>query len=47
MLDLVSQIKTEHQNTGVTAFKMQVELTDSVSQSAVFIVIDTPVRFSL
>lgn len=31
VLDLVSQIKRMHENIGVNAFKMQVELTDSGS----------------
>lgn len=36
-----------HQNIGVSAFKMQTELTGSVSWSAVFVITDIPARFSL
>lgn len=45
VLDLVSQIKRMHQNIGVNAFKMQVELTGSGSWSAAFVIIDIPARF--
>lgn len=47
MLDLISQVKRTHQNTGVSAFKMQAERTGSVSWLALFVIIGIPTSFPL